>query len=84
VDLNSSILFNYQGYNSVQIISMSFAVCLPLVLLVFISSYLTQSYSLIILNILSIGSLLNYKKWFQIICKQISKRKYVNLEGYRQ
>jgi Family of unknown function (DUF5687) len=84
VDLNSGILFNYQGYNSVQIISMCFAVCLPLVLLVFISSYLTQSYSLIILNILSMVSLLNYKKWFQIISTQLSKRKYANLEGYRQ
>jgi hypothetical protein len=83
VDLNSSILFNYQGYNSVQIISMSLAVCLPLVFLLFISSYFTQSYSLIILNILSIVSLLNYKRWLLVISKQISKRKFINLEGYR-
>jgi hypothetical protein len=84
VDLNNSVLFNYQGYNSVQIISMSFAICLPLVFFIFLSSFLRQSVSLIILNILSLISLLNYKKWLRIIFRQVSKRKYINLEGYRQ
>lgn len=84
VDLNNSVLFNYQGYNSVQIISMSFAICLPLVFFIFLSSFLRQSFSLIILNILSLISLLNYKKWFRIIFRQLSNRKHINLEGYRQ
>lgn len=84
MDLNNSLLFNYQGNNPLQIISMSIAIILPLTFIVLISSFLRQTFGLIILNIISIISLLNYNKWFRMIYRHISKRKYINLEGYRR
>ena len=47
-------------------------------------TFLKQSYGLIILNLISIISLLNFKKWFQVIYRQMSKKKYTNLEGFRR
>jgi hypothetical protein len=84
MNLNDSLLFNYQGNNPIQIISISVTILLPLVFLVLISSLSRQPFGLIILNIISVISLLNYKKWFRMISRQISKRKYINLEGYRR
>lgn len=84
IDLNNGLLFNYQGHNPIQVISMSVAIILPLAFLGIITFFLSQTSGLIIINIISVISLLNYKKWFQMIFRQLSKRKYINLEGYRK
>lgn len=84
MDLNNGLLFNYQGSNPIQVISMSFAIILPVAFLGIITFFLSQTAGLIIINIISVFSLLNYKKWFQMIFRQLSKRKYINLAGYRK
>lgn len=84
MDLNNGLLFNYQGHNPIQVISMSVAIILPVVFLGIITFFLSKTTGLIIINIISVISLLNYKKWFQMIFRQFSKRKYINLEGYRK
>jgi len=84
MDLNNGLLFNYQGHNPIQVISMSVAIILPLAFLGIITFFLSQTAGLIIINIISVISLLNYKKWFQMIFRQLSKRKYINIEGYRK
>lgn len=84
MDLNNGLLFNYQGHNPIQVISMSVAIILPLAFLGIITFFLSETAGLIIINIISVISLLNYEKWFQMIFRQLSKRKYINLEGYRK
>lgn len=84
MDLNNHLLFNYQGNNPLQIISICISITLPLGFLVFSSTILNLNASLIFLNIISIISLLNYNKWFRMIYKQISKKKYSLIEEYRK
>jgi len=84
MNLTETLLFNFQGNNPTQIISISIVIILPLAFLIIISTFLKQSYGLIILNLISIISLLNFKKWFQVIYRQMSKKKYTNLEGFRR
>lgn len=84
MNLNDNLLFNFQGNNSTQIIFIIIALMLPFAFLIIISTFLKQSYVLIILNVICIISLFNFKKWFQVIYRQILKRKYTNLEGFRR
>jgi hypothetical protein len=84
MDLKNGMLFNYQGNNPIQVISISVAILIPVVFLGIITFLLSQRFSLILINTMSIISLLNYKKWFQFINRQFSIRKYNNLEGYRK
>ncbi len=84
IDLNSGILFNYQGNNPIQIISISISILVPLALVGIFTLFLNQTFSLIIINIISLISLINYKAWFRFINWQFSIRKFTNLEGYRK
>ena len=84
LDLSSSLFFNYKGYNPIQIITISLAILTPIAFISIVTILISQFYGLIILNILSIISLIYYKKWFSTIYKQLLKRKYINLEGFRQ
>jgi hypothetical protein len=84
MDLNNSLLFNHQGQNVIQVISIIVAIILPLAFLGIITFFLSRTAGLIIINIISVISFLNYEKWFQMIFRQLYKRKYINLEGYRK
>jgi hypothetical protein len=84
IDLNKSLFLNYQGYNTIQIISMVLAIFVPVGFMIITSTYLGEIYGLAVLNIISVVSLLNSKKWIRLIYKNLLKRKYINLEGYRQ
>ena len=84
IDLNKSLFLNYQGYNTIQIISMVLAIFVPVGFMIITSTYLGEIYGLSVLNIISVVSLLSSKKWIRLIYKNLLKRKYINLEGYRQ
>jgi hypothetical protein len=84
MDLNSGLLFNFQGNNPIQVVSISASILIPLIFLEIFTFFLSQTSSLIIINIISIISLLNSKIWFQFIFRQFSIRKFNNLEGYRK
>lgn len=84
IDLNKSLFLNYQGYNTIQIISMGLAIFVPFGFMIITSIYLGEIYGLTILNIISVISLLSSKKWIKLIYENLLKRKYINLEGYRQ
>lgn len=84
LDLGSSLFFNYKGYNPIQIFTISLSILTPIAFISIVTTLISQFYGLIILNILSIISLIYYKKWFNTIYKQLLKRKYINLEGFRQ
>jgi hypothetical protein len=84
VELNRSMFFNLQGYSLIQFFSIPLAVLLPLLLLTLLSIYLSTTLSLLVINLICVLSLLNHKRWFNLIIKQLLKRKYINLEGYRK
>lgn len=84
LELNSSVFFNYQGYSAIQVISICIAIILPVAFLGISTLLFNVHVGLSIINIICIISLLNYKKWFQLILNQLSKRKYINLEGFRK
>jgi Family of unknown function (DUF5687) len=84
IDLSKSLFFNYQGYNTVQVISMGLAIFLPFGFLVITSLYFGELYGLAILNIISMISFLSSKKWVRLIYKTLLRRKYINLEGFRK
>jgi hypothetical protein len=84
IDLNRNIFFNLQGFNGTQLIGLSLIVLFPTLMLVTLTTFLEVSYSLIIINIICIFSICNQKRWFKLITKQLLKRKYINLEGYRK
>ncbi|MCX6254358.1 MAG: DUF5687 family protein [Bacteroidia bacterium] len=84
IELNSNIFFNLQGYNCVQVIAIFFILFFPLLVLLLLSVIMNATQSLLIINFLSLFSLLYQKKWFKIILKQLLNRKYINLEGYRK
>jgi hypothetical protein len=84
IDLNRSLFLNYQGYNTIQIISMGLAIFVPIGFMIITSIYLGEIYGLAILNIISVISLLSSKTWIRLIYRNLLKRKYINLEGYRQ
>ncbi len=84
IELNSKFFFNLQGYNSTQMIALFIIIFLPCLILLMLTAVINVTQSLLIINLLSIFSLVNQKKWFKIILKQLSNRKYINLEGYRK
>lgn len=84
IELNSNIFFNLQGYNGTQMIALFFIIIFPFLMLLLLTAVMNVTQSLLIINLLSIFSLLVEKKWFKIILKQLSNRKYINLEGYRK
>lgn len=83
INLKDSMLFNYQGNNTLQLISLAFAILFPLSFLAISTSLLSQQIGLIMLNFLSFISLLLNKRWFLLINRQLLKRKYINMEGFR-
>ena len=84
IELNSNIFFNLQGYNGTQMIALVVIILLPCLLLLLLTVVLNVTQSLLIINLLSIFSLIYHKKWFKIILRQLKNRKYINLEGYRK
>jgi hypothetical protein len=84
IDLNGSVFFNYQGYNMTQFISIFIILFLACLLLFLLSSLVNLSLSLFIINILCLCSFFYRNTWFNLIIKQFNKRKYINIEGYRQ
>jgi hypothetical protein len=84
IDLNKQIFFNLHGWNSTQLVALFIIIFPPLVLLVVLKTKLSDTQSLLIINLLCLFSLLNYRRWFKIILKQLLNRKYTNLEGYRK
>lgn len=84
IDLNSNIWFNLQGFNSYQVLGIMLIILIPCILLFFLSFKITLTQSLLILNFICIIALFNQKVAWQIINNQLLKRKYINLEGYRE
>ena len=84
IDLNGKVFFNYQGYNGIQFISIFLVLILPCFILLLLTSIMNFTMSLLIINFISVCSLLHHKIWFRIILKQLNKRKYINMEGYRK
>lgn len=84
IDLGKSMFFNWQGYDHFQILSVTLTFVIPLILLLLLRLFFNDTISFSIINLISIISLINQKKWFIIIQKSLSARKYINLEGYRK
>lgn len=84
IELNSNGFFNPQGYNGAQVIAIFVILFFPFLMLLLLTASMNVTQSLLIINLLSICSLLNQKKWFKVILKQLSNRKYINLEGYKK
>jgi hypothetical protein len=84
IDLDSSILFNIQGYDNIQLLSISLVTVIPVLCLLLLDQFFSQTISLLIMNMLCAISIFKLKSWFRLIHKQFLKRKYINLEGYRK
>lgn len=84
IELNRNIFLNQQGSSSVQMIALVMILFLPLLMLLILTTFFNITQGLLVINLLSMLSLLNEKKWFRTIVKQFSNRKYINLEGYRK
>jgi hypothetical protein len=84
IELNSKIFFNLQGYNGTQMIALFVIIFLPCLILLLLTVVLNVTQSLLIINLLSIFSLIFQKQWFKSILKQLLNRKFINLEGYRK
>ncbi len=84
IDLSKSLFFNYQGYNTIQVVSMGLAILLPFGLMIIASLSFGELYGMVMLNIISLISILSSEKWVRLIYKMLLKRKYSNLEGFRQ
>jgi|WetSurMetagenome_2_1015567.scaffolds.fasta_scaffold01761_10 hypothetical protein len=84
IDLNRNIFLNMQGWNNIQVVAVCVILFLPYAILLILTAFLSVTQSLLIINLLSLTSFLFRKKWFKIITKQLSNRKYINLEGYRK
>ncbi len=84
MDLNSSIFFNIQGYDNLQLFSISLMILLPLICLFALRFILSLHISLLLIGALSLVSGLFHKVWIRSIEKQFIRRKYINLEGYRK
>jgi hypothetical protein len=82
--LDSSILFNIQGYDNIQLLSISLVTVIPVLCLLLLDQFFSQTISLLIMNMLCAISIFKLKSWFRLIHKQFLKRKYINLEGYRK
>ncbi|MBN1185582.1 MAG: hypothetical protein JXB49_25070 [Bacteroidales bacterium] len=84
IELNSTPLFDTRNYNSAQILTLVLTLVVPYLILLVLTSFLSQNVSLAIIDIISFLSLLYYKKWFKRISQHLIYRKYINLEGYRK
>lgn len=84
IDLNANILFNYSKYKGLHIIALFFILFAPYILLLILRVFFNETISLLVINIISIYSLFNYKNWIKLILRNLSARKYINLEGYRR
>ena len=84
MDLNKGLVFNYQGHSPIQIATIYFVILLPVVFLGLMTLFLNYTIGFLIINLVSIISLLGYKYWFKIIVSKLLKRKYINLKGYRE
>lgn len=81
IDLSSSLLFNSQGQNYIQIISLFLIVILPVLFIITFSEYKTGLY---ILDLLCIVSVLKYNQWIKKISMILYKLKYVHLNVYHK
>jgi len=84
VDPNRSILFNYQGLNSFQVIGVLLVLLIPILTLFLLLLRLNLTHSLLIINLLCIIALIIQGKLWKIIQNKLMRRKYINLEGYRK
>ncbi len=84
MDLDIGMLFNLQGSSGFNGIAIFFVIIMPLLLMFVLNAFLSQGASLLFLDMLSILSFLNHRKWYTLILKQLKKRKYINLEGFRR
>lgn len=84
IDLNGTVFFNLQGFNSTQLLGIMIIMLIPCFFLFLLLLALNLTQSLLIINFLCIVALINHKKGWQIIYKKLLLRKYINLEGYRE
>lgn len=84
IELNADIFYNYTKNSGLYMVAFSIILFAPYLLLLLLRILLNDIFSLIVINVISLYSLLNYKKWLKIILKNLSIRKYINLEGYRK
>lgn len=78
MDLNRSLFFNYQGNDPPKIFLMSATIIIPTVIFIISNLLFSQTTGLLIINIVSLVSILNYNQWFKLITNQLAKIKYTN------
>jgi hypothetical protein len=84
IEINKSLFLNLQGYSIIQVLSIIIVILFPFLLGLIFSELVSTNLFLLVVNIFSLLSLVNNKRWFYLIYKQLSLRKYKNLEGYRK
>jgi len=84
IDLNKTIFFKFEANNLILGLVFYFVFGLPALLLALFLTFTSMTISLLMINILCLISLAFHNKWFRLINKQLMRRKYKNLEGYRK
>jgi hypothetical protein len=84
IDLSANILFNYSKYKGLHLIAIFFIVLTPFIILSILRLFFNETISLLVINVISIYSFFNYDNWIKLILRNLSARKYINLEGYRK
>jgi hypothetical protein len=78
MDLNKSLIFNYQGSNPVKVFFFTIILCAPLLILEVVVYFKNQTVALLVLNVISLLSLFGMNYWFSWINRLLSKKKFID------
>jgi len=84
IELNKGIFGNYEGFSLVQFAAVFIVLLLPYSVIFLFRNIISFSSCLLMINMLSILSIINSRKWFDLIVKRFMMRRYFNLSGYRK